>query len=146
MKRSVFLTVGTESQAYGGTGPHNPVVEKPLQSFDYGGPQVQYSSYIHIGAPPCCFSSVLSIFQLSQAFFVYTERFLCSAMQHFSAMLALLLSSAKHISSNRAEQSSAQTKIAWQRRKVLSTEGKKTDRQSSKCVHARGVILVRHRT
>ena len=42
----------------------------------YGGPQVQYSSYMHIAALSICFSSLLrTFFRLCQAFFVNTERF-----------------------------------------------------------------------
>ena len=50
----------------------------------YGGPQVQYSSDMHIAALPSCFSSQLSTFRLFQALFGYAERFFCYA-KHFSS-------------------------------------------------------------
>ncbi len=53
----------------------------------YGGPQVKYSSDMHIAALPSSISSLLGTFRLFQALFGHAERFFCYAM-HFSSILS----------------------------------------------------------
>ncbi len=77
----------------------------------YGGPQVQYSTDMHIDALPSCFSSLLGTFRLFQAIFCCAERFFCyakhcsSIMRSFSALPSsfqlcwALFCSANHFSS-----------------------------------------------